>query len=121
MSPTGSTRSSLASVWNRDSANRDSSQTLVEAHPPGPCQNLYCPSCSKTLPEGVGHPGMPHSGPGNMFEGDMMHGGFNPMIHVVGAEHAEFVNPAEWGQLGDAAGGAGPGGGMFGCGLQETF
>jgi hypothetical protein len=40
-------RSSLASMtWIRDE-NRDSSQTLVEAHPPGKCANLYCPSCSK--------------------------------------------------------------------------
>jgi hypothetical protein len=44
-------RSSLASLsWIRDE-NRDSSQTLVEAHPPGRCGNLYCPSCSKTLPD----------------------------------------------------------------------
>ncbi|KAL2193652.1 hypothetical protein P885DRAFT_72040 [Corynascus similis CBS 632.67] len=44
-------RSSLASaIWNRDE-NRDSSQTLVEAHPSGRCHNLYCPSCSKTLPD----------------------------------------------------------------------
>ncbi|KAL2177645.1 uncharacterized protein P884DRAFT_223240 [Thermothelomyces heterothallicus CBS 202.75] len=44
-------RSSLASLlWNRDE-NRDSSQTLVEAHPPGRCHNMYCPSCNKTLPD----------------------------------------------------------------------
>ncbi|KAL2164907.1 hypothetical protein VTH06DRAFT_203 [Thermothelomyces fergusii] len=43
-------RSSLASFIYRDE-NRDSSQTLVEAHPPGRCHNLYCPSCNKTLPD----------------------------------------------------------------------
>ncbi|KAK4098352.1 hypothetical protein N658DRAFT_455433 [Parathielavia hyrcaniae] len=44
-------RSSLASLsWIRDE-NRDSSQTLVEAHPPGRCHNMYCPSCNKTLPD----------------------------------------------------------------------
>ncbi|KAL2022906.1 hypothetical protein VTK56DRAFT_4437 [Thermocarpiscus australiensis] len=44
-------RSSLASLtWIRDE-NRDSSQTLVEAHPPGRCRDMYCPSCNKTLPE----------------------------------------------------------------------
>ncbi|KAH6632312.1 hypothetical protein F5144DRAFT_248257 [Chaetomium tenue] len=44
-------RSSLASLlWNRDE-NRDSSQTLVEAHPPGRCANMYCPSCNKTMPD----------------------------------------------------------------------
>jgi hypothetical protein len=43
-------RSSLTSLqWMRD--NRDSSQTLVEAHPPGRCRNLFCPSCNKTLPD----------------------------------------------------------------------
>ena len=47
-------RSSLASLsWMRDE-NRDSSQTLVEAHPPGRCANMYCPSCSKTLPDDMG-------------------------------------------------------------------
>lgn len=44
-------RSSLASLsWIRDE-NRDSSQTLVEAHPAGRCGNLYCPSCNKTMPD----------------------------------------------------------------------
>ncbi|KAK3687700.1 hypothetical protein B0T22DRAFT_378818 [Podospora appendiculata] len=37
-------------TWMRDE-NRDSSQTLVEAHPPGRCQNMYCPSCNKTMPD----------------------------------------------------------------------
>ncbi|SPQ25516.1 859c1dd6-41d9-455e-a6a6-56917532f9c8 [Thermothielavioides terrestris] len=80
-------RSSLASLsWIRDE-NRDSSQTLVEAHPPGRCGNMYCPSCSKTLPDDmvaqpspVGiHPvtGAPHhhpafhtagTGPGGPFQ-----------------------------------------------------
>lgn len=41
-------RSSAA--WIRDE-NRDSSQTLVEAHPAGRCSNMYCPGCSKTMPE----------------------------------------------------------------------
>ncbi|KAK4237349.1 hypothetical protein C8A03DRAFT_34722 [Achaetomium macrosporum] len=67
-------RSSLASLsWIRDE-NRDSSQTLVEAHPPGRCGNMYCPSCSKTLPDDITaqpspvgmHPvtGSPHHHPG---------------------------------------------------------
>jgi hypothetical protein len=44
-------RSSLASLsWIRDE-NRDSSQTLVEAHPVGRCGNMYCPSCNKTMPD----------------------------------------------------------------------
>ncbi|KAK4144572.1 uncharacterized protein C8A04DRAFT_36564 [Dichotomopilus funicola] len=46
-------RSSLGTLsWiqSRDE-NRDSSQTLVEAHPPGRCANMYCPSCNKTLPD----------------------------------------------------------------------
>ncbi|GAB1319535.1 C2H2-type domain-containing protein [Madurella fahalii] len=44
-------RSSLASLtWIRDE-NRDSSQTLVEAHPPGRCPDMFCPSCSKALPD----------------------------------------------------------------------
>lgn len=46
-------RSSLASLtWIRDE-NRDSSQTLVEAHPPGRCRDIYCPSCSKALPDDI--------------------------------------------------------------------
>ncbi|KAK4126486.1 hypothetical protein N657DRAFT_615281 [Parathielavia appendiculata] len=80
-------RSSLASLsWIRDE-NRDSSQTLVEAHPPGRCHNLYCPSCNKTLPDDMAaqpspvaiHPvtGAPHpahafqtagAGPGAPFQ-----------------------------------------------------
>ena len=48
----GTPRSSLGSTgWMREDSNRDSSQTLVEAHPPGRCQNMYCPSCNKTLPD----------------------------------------------------------------------
>ncbi|KAJ4289452.1 hypothetical protein N0V88_006932 [Collariella sp. IMI 366227] len=47
-------RSSLASLsWIRDE-NRDSSQTLVEAHPPGRCGNMYCPTCSKAMPDDMG-------------------------------------------------------------------
>lgn len=63
-------RSSIASTWMRDE-NRDSSQTLVEAHPPGRCQNMYCPSCSKALPDEIGitipvqsPAGIHHSTPG---------------------------------------------------------
>ncbi|VBB84279.1 Putative protein of unknown function [Podospora comata] len=46
-------RSSVASTWMRDE-NRDSAQTLVEDHPPGRCNNMYCPSCSKPLPDDMG-------------------------------------------------------------------
>ncbi|KAL2129833.1 hypothetical protein VTI74DRAFT_7263 [Chaetomium olivicolor] len=75
-------RSSLASLsWIRDE-NRDSSQTLVEAHPPGRCGNLYCPSCSKTMPDDMG----PHPSP--------------VAIHVTGPPH----------QHGFQTAGAGPGG-----------
>ena len=132
-------RSSLNSVWVRDgNANRDSAQTLVDVHPPGPCTNFYCPSCSKTLPDGVGHPGMPHSvtggqpgmGVGGGFESNGMMvgpGGF-PM-HVVGEEQAAFTGQG-WapypvgvdGTAGVHGGGGVMGGGMFGHGgLQEGF
>ncbi|KAK3318962.1 hypothetical protein B0H66DRAFT_253923 [Apodospora peruviana] len=46
----GTPRSSINSTWMRDE-NRDSSQTLVEAHVPGRCQNMFCPSCNKTMPD----------------------------------------------------------------------
>jgi len=135
----GSTpRSSLTSVWVRDpsnlNANRDSAQTLVEAHPPGPCTNIYCPSCSKTLPEGMNHPGMPHTpvhGSTPMFEGNGMVGmgaGFG--MGVVGEEHGAFVpGQGEWASYGGMAigiegangMGTGPGAMFGGTGMQEGF
>ncbi|KAK5657806.1 hypothetical protein OQA88_2879 [Cercophora sp. LCS_1] len=126
----GSTpRSSLTSIWVRDSANanRDSAQTLVEAHPPGPCTNMYCPSCSKTMPDMM----VPHTqAPSGMFEGTMVgmgHNGFG--MHVVGEEHEHhggYVGQGDWGAYGVGGGigvdgTGGQPGGVFGGGLQEGF
>ncbi|KAK4448464.1 hypothetical protein QBC34DRAFT_426518 [Podospora aff. communis PSN243] len=129
-------RTSLTSIWVRESnANRDSAQTLVEAHPPGPCQSLYCPSCSKTLPDGVAHPGMPQSGGGIhhvMGQGGMYEGGHGMMVgpggyamHVVGEEHGQYTAQGQWTQYPDGGvgiHGGGVGGGMFNHGgMQEGF
>lgn len=121
-------RTSLTSIWVRDNnsnANRDSAQTLVDAHPPGPCQNFYCPSCSKALPDGVGHPAQQHpaaavaAGNGMYGTGVVGPGGF--AMHVVGEEHA-YGNGGEWGYGMGEGGVVGPGGGMFGGqGMQEGF
>ncbi|KAK0714689.1 hypothetical protein B0H67DRAFT_644527 [Lasiosphaeris hirsuta] len=63
---TSTPRSSVTSVWRRDSmaANRDSSQTLVDPHadpdmavscqPHSPCQSYSCPSCSGVSKMGGG-------------------------------------------------------------------
>jgi hypothetical protein len=117
-------RSSLASLsWIRDE-NRDSSQTLVEAHPPGRCGNMYCPSCNKTMPDDMAgqpspvviHPvtGAPHhhhafhtagAGPGAPFQTSPSPG-----------EVHGFTDQAEW--FHGAGGIHGPGGNdnMFGGG-----
>ncbi|EAQ87590.1 hypothetical protein CHGG_04209 [Chaetomium globosum CBS 148.51] len=109
-------RSSLASLlWNRDE-NRDSSQTLVEAHPPGRCANMYCPSCNKTMPDDIAaqpspvgiHPvtGAPHhhvfhtAGPGQG-------GPFQPSPSPN--EVHGFTDQVEWIQEGEEEGPAGGG------------
>lgn len=118
-------RSSLVSLnWMRDE-NRDSSQTLVEAHPPGRCANMYCPSCSKTMPDDMGaqpspvgihhvtgpphhHPAFHTAGPGA--------GGHFQASPSPGEVHG-FQDQVEWSF--HAAGGIhGPGGNdnMFGGG-----
>lgn len=117
-------RTSLTSVWVRESnsnANRDSAQTLVDAHPPGPCQNFYCPSCSKALPDGVGHPAQQHHPAAVYGTGVLGPGGF--AMHVVGEEHAYGNGGGEWGQygVGMGEGGAGAGGMFGGHGMQEGF
>ncbi|KAK1749848.1 hypothetical protein QBC47DRAFT_455681 [Echria macrotheca] len=128
----GSTpRSSLTSEWVRDptnlNANRDSAQTLVDVHPPGPCQNLYCPSCSKMLPDGMGHPGVQHTaGHGNaMFDGGMVGMGHGFGMGVVSEEHGGYPAQGEWyGGMGvGVQGGGGIGGGPGGMfnGMQEGF
>lgn len=121
-------RTSLTSVWVRDTnsnANRDSAQTLVDAHPPGPCQNFYCPSCSKALPDGVGHPAQQqHHHPAAAVYGTGVVGPGGFAMHVVGEEHAYGNGGGEWGYgVGMGEGGVvGPGGGMFGGGgMQEGF
>lgn len=131
-------RTSLTSIWVRENnANRDSAQTLVEAHPPGPCHNLYCPSCSKTLPDGVGHPGIPHSGAGmhpvvsqaGMYDGHgVMVGPGGYAMHVVGEEQGQYNGQGDWAQypvnvgVDNMHGGGVVGGGMFGHGgMQEGF
>jgi hypothetical protein len=119
-------RSSLASLsWIRDE-NRDSSQTLVEAHPPGRCHNMYCPSCNKTLPDDMAaqpspvaiHPvtGAPHhphafhtagAGPGAPFQASPS----------PGEMHGFAADQVEW-SFHTSGGMHGPGGndGMFGGG-----
>ena len=128
-------RSSLHSLsWMRDE-NRDSSQTLVEAHPPGRCANMYCPSCSKTMPDDMGAAqpspvgihhvtaGPPHhhafhtaGGPGH-FQASPSPG----EVHGFSAEQVEWSFHNAGGIHGHGAGGEG---GMFGGhhhGPQEGY
>lgn len=116
-------RSSLASLtWIRDE-NRDSSQTLVEAHPPGRCSDMYCPSCSKALPDDLAPP--PPAGE-NPVTGPQHHHVFPnagtgtgvPFSTSAGpGEIHSFADPVEWSF--HAAGGIHPAGGndnIFGGG-----
>ncbi|KAK4161070.1 hypothetical protein QBC43DRAFT_107642 [Cladorrhinum sp. PSN259] len=134
-------RSSIASTWMRDE-NRDSSQTLVEAHPPGRCQNMYCPSCSKPMPDDVGMTmtvqspvGMHHPAPVGQQHHQSHH---QPHQHPHAQQHGLYVTgagaafppttgpevhsfePVDWGYHG---GGGGGNPNMFGGhgGPQETF
>ncbi|KAL1843045.1 hypothetical protein VTJ49DRAFT_3180 [Mycothermus thermophilus] len=122
---TATPRSSLASLsWIRDE-HRDSSQTLVEAHPPGRCGNLYCPSCSKPLaedivpqPSPVGiHPvtGAPQQHPGFHTAGAGQRGPFQ--TSPISAEVHGLSDQVEW-SFHSAGGIHGTGGGeaMFGGG-----
>lgn len=117
-------RSSLASLtWIRDE-NRDSSQTLVEAHPPGRCRDMYCPSCSKPLPDDVSAlspTGIP------VTTGPLQHQQ-QPVFDTSGAGGTFAASPGigemhnfaevDWGfhGAGDGLHGAGGNDGMFGGG-----
>lgn len=108
-------RSSLASLtWIRDE-NRDSSQTLVEAHPPGRCRDMYCPSCSKALPEDVHSPlGMHHpsvSGPPpHHLHAFQTAGRVGPPFTTSPGEVHNFADQVEWGFQGGGIHGQGAGG-----------
>jgi hypothetical protein len=94
-------RSSLASLsWIRDE-NRDSSQTLVEAHPPGRCRELYCPSCSKTMPEDMHSPVVMHpsvTGPPQPHHHHAYQtvGGTGPPFTTSPGEVHNFADQVEW-------------------------
>ncbi|KAK4226563.1 hypothetical protein QBC38DRAFT_537060 [Podospora fimiseda] len=128
-------RSSIASTWMRDE-NRDSSQTLVEAHPPGRCQNMYCPSCSKAMPDDVGVThmtvqspvGMHHPAPPGQHHqhthahqhGLYVTGAGSAFPATTGPHEVHNFEPVDWGY--HSAGGGGNAN-MFGGhgGPQETF
>jgi hypothetical protein len=124
-------RSSLASLtWIRDE-NRDSSQTLVEAHPPGRCRDMYCPSCSKTLPDDMttlsptGIP--PVTGPHEHRVFDAP-GVTTPFSGPPGAGDVHSFSEVEWGFHSAVSGGGlhGPGSndnmyGGGGHGSQEGY
>jgi hypothetical protein len=113
-------RSSLMSLGYMRDENRDSSQTLVEAHPPGRCVNLYCPSCSKMMPDdlaaqpspvGIHHvTGPPHHHPG---------------FHTAGAGPGHFhqsPSPGEVHSFGEQVEWAfHGGGGIHGAGGNENM
>lgn len=113
-------RSSLASFIYRDE-NRDSSQTLVEAHPPGRCHNMYCPSCNKTLPDDMPaqpspvniHPatGPPHQGALQAVGAGQGDGPFQPSSGP--GEIHSFGDQVDWYGGMHALGGSGN---MFGGG-----
>ncbi|KAL2267244.1 hypothetical protein VTJ83DRAFT_4521 [Remersonia thermophila] len=118
---TATPRSSLASLsWIRDE-HRDSSQTLVEAHPPGRCGNMYCPSCSKPLAEDlVGQPspvgmhpvtGAPQQHPAFHTAGAGQRGPFH--TSPISAEVHGLSDQVEWSF--HAAGG------MHGAGGEAMF
>ncbi|KAK3390621.1 hypothetical protein B0H63DRAFT_492924 [Podospora didyma] len=104
-------RTSLS--WIRDE-NRDSSQTLVEAHPAGRCSNIYCPSCSKTIPEAILMPqGLPTSGVGQVFVADQS--------QFRGGEIPFPEQHTEWHHFHNVSGGGGTGNNdMFG-GPREGY
>ncbi|KAK4150597.1 hypothetical protein C8A00DRAFT_17908 [Chaetomidium leptoderma] len=121
-------RSSLASLNYLRDENRDSSQTLVEAHPPGRCSDMWCRSCNKTLPDdmmaqpspvGIHHVTVPphHH---HAYHTTLGVGAGGPLqASPSPGEVQGFADQAEWGAYHAGGGMHGPGGNdsnMFGGG-----
>jgi len=140
MSSSATPRSSVTSTtWMRDE-NRDSSQTLVEPHPPCRCGDMYCLSCNKTMPDDSGHmqvqlhvpqtvPGHHHTkNPHEIYgagEGYPDHTVTMPQVTGPYVEHAHI---AQWAAYGHGGGGGAhdhgdPMTGLYGHGARddETF